>query len=522
MTVAYGLLLLALATLGCRSEAGTPQAAARPSGEVRILIPAQPATLNPDLELDEAAGVIGRNVFSHLVTVTESGHVIGELAEDWHISDNGLTYTFRLREGVYWHDGTPLGADDVRWTYEQVARDGWAREALTSVARMECPDDRTFVMHLKHRWAPMLTELAGFGLSILPRHVYGDADWRSHPANHQPIGTGPFRFVALRDGRYELAANPRYFRPGPFVERLVFEPVTSSAHAYDQLENGAAHYSLLPPPLDRMNDEPARNVRVRVLPSSGRIYAAFNHRRPLLGDARVRRAIASAIDRLGLVDQVMRGRGAAAIGWYTPAVDWAYNANARVPDYDPDAASQLLDSAGLTRPRRRGATLSVVTFAADPFPAVAQHVAGALDALGFATRVDAVAPGDMPRRVLANRDFDIVVLTGAHGPDPDAMRQRFAPLGDANYLGYESAAFREALDAGAASNDRATRARAYFRAQEILAADVPFVPLVEAVKVIAHHERLYGLPQLESQDLVGLLDFSLVRLDGGELDGRPQ
>jgi peptide/nickel transport system substrate-binding protein len=507
-------LIIALAATGlaCRSSAAST-ARPTPAGEFRVMVPSRPLTLNPNLQLDEIAIVIGRNVFSQLLSLNEAGRLIPELAHSWSISDDGLTYTFHLREGVRWHDGTPFSSADVRWTLEMLGRDGFfGRDALAPVASITTPDPLTIVLRLKHPWAPFAADLAGPGLSILPRHIYEGHDWRTHPANDRPIGTGPFRFVRWADDRtLVLEANTSYFRSGPYVQRLVFEAVDAEGIA-EKLLNGTVHYSV-GRPAGIAVDAPPDPLIVRTLPTSGRVYLAMNLRRPPFGDVRVRRALAASVDRLEIITKALSGMGVPAVGWYTPDVEWAYNAAVRAPDYDLKKAAALLDAAGL-RPRNGQRFQATLVVPATPsMRNIATVLQAQFAAIGVTMSVERVSPVDWPQRVMKARDFDLTLITGGQGPDPDQLRRRFlADTDTGSYIGYAEQDFRAAVERGARVVDVAQRAAAYYRAQEILARDVPFIPLAEAVKVVVHNRRVSGLPQLEARGLVGAFDFSLVKL----------
>jgi peptide/nickel transport system substrate-binding protein len=509
--LSLAVVLGVVSTVAC-SPPATATARPEPTGVFRVLVPSAPSTLNPNVLLDEIALLAGRSIFSHLLTVNETGRLLPELAESWTVTDDGLTYTFGLRRDVQWHDGRALTAADVRWTYETVARDGFAREALAPVQSIDTPNAHTVVITLRHAWAPFAYDLAGAGLSILPRHVYEGSDWRTHAANARPIGTGPFRFDRWLDEQtVALAANTRYFRSGPYVRQLIFEAVPGDA-IDAKLVSGEADYSVVrPTALDAQ--APPEGIVIRTLPSSARYYLAMNLRRRPFADARVRTALASAIDRLDIVRDALAGMGAPAIGWYTPDVEWAYNSEARVPDHDPLRARRLLDAAGL--PMRRGerfqATLIVPH--AGPLPRIAEALRAQLAAVGVRINLTLLPPGQWPQRVLDARDFDLAIISGAQGPDPDQLRRRFlAGTDSGDYIGYDAADFREAVERGARTVDLSERAAAYLRAQEILARDVPFIPLAESVKVIVFNQRVSGLPQLEARGLVGAFDFSLVKL----------
>lgn len=507
------LLCVVLASGACERPAASALPRT-PRGEFRVLLPSRPLSLNPYVELDESALVVARSIFNQLLTINESGRLLPELAQSWTASADGLTYTFALRPGIRWHDGVPFSAEDVKWTMESVARESWTRDVMTHVREIEAVNATTVVFRLHYVWAPFPSEIASLGMMILPRHIYGGSEWRNHAANLKPIGTGAFRFAEWRDdGTVELDANPNHFRHGPFVQRLTFQTGPSS-EVYQRLLKGDSDYSvtrLLARDLTAL--PPDGPVVVRTLPTSARYYLTFNLRRPPFSDVRVRRAVASALDRLALLRASLAGRGAPAVGWYTPDVEWAYNPAARVPDLNPGEARRLLDAAGL-RPRRRGERLRATLVVADspPLSSLADVIRDQLGALGVTIDVVRMSPSEWPRRVMSDRDFDLSVFSGAQGPDPDALRERFAAGGPGAFIGYESPAFAAAVERGARTIDLTQRAEAYFEAQEILARDVPFVPLIETVKIVAFHRRVAGLPQLEARGLVGGFDFSLVRL----------
>jgi peptide/nickel transport system substrate-binding protein len=510
----FGLLSPVLVLIACTGTAASRPRPA-PSGEFRVALSAAPETLNPNIQLDESSFVVGRSIFSHLLSLDESGRLLPELASRWQVSPDGLTYTFTLRPGVRWHDGVLFTSADVRWSLEAIARDGYAREALAPIAAIDTPDDDTVVVRLEHPWAPFASDLTGPGLAILPRHIYGDRDWRTHPANQQPIGTGPFRFAERRaDGAIVLSANLRYFRPGPFVERLVFLPDVLPETVLEKLASEAVHYSLVRPPhLDPSSGTDHPDVKVQTLPTSARYYLAFNLRRQPFDDVRVRRAVAVACDRLEMVRSALMARGAPAVGWYTPDVEWAYNAAVRVPDFDLATARRLLDDAGL-REAADGARLRTTMIVPDapPLRELADVLQTQLAAIGIVVEIQRLPTSDWIRRVLNEGDFDMSLIAGSQGPDPDALRRRFASTDTGGYIGYTNEVFQSVLEEGARAVDLGARARAYHQAQEILSRDIPFVPLAEAVKAVLYHQRVSGLPQLEARELVGAFDFSLVKL----------
>ncbi|MFL6199048.1 MAG: ABC transporter substrate-binding protein [Thermoanaerobaculia bacterium] len=470
-------------------------------GELRVLIPGEPRAFDPNAPGDEIAQTLAPSLYSTLVTLDTDGRLFPDLAERWEVEDGGRAYRFHLRKGVLWHDGRPLGSGDVRFTLERLnAQPSISHEAVLRISRVETPDELTVVLRLREPWAPFLSTLAWGGTYILPRH---------RPSkNNRPVGTGPFRFgEQVRGERVVLEASPRFHRPGPFLDRVVFLVAQDSTRAAQQLLRGEADYTVTRIPLGlvpRLERQPG--LRVITGPSSARIFCAFNLRRPPLGDVRVREAVNRAIDRGDLVRRALFGYGAPAVGFYTPSIAWAYDGEAHVPPLDRERARTLLAAAGARR------ELDLVVPDLAPLDEMSGLLRDQLAEVGLAVRVSRVPLNDWIDRVIRRRDFDLTLMSGGYGPDPENLSFRFGSRTATPNLGYANPELDAVLAAGAATLDLERRARSYFRAQEILARDLPIAPIAEAVTVTVFSRRVRGLPHAEGRGLVPAHDFSLVRV----------
>lgn len=502
-----GLALLAFLLLGtgCAQEEPADLPARKGGGGTfRVVLPGEPRSLDPNSMDDETSLLVASNLYNKLVALDTDSRLLPDLAGSWEVSQDGLAYTFALRENVLWHDGQPFTAADVRWTLEhRKGRPSFAAEALRRIQALETPDEHTVVLRLAEPWAPLLTTLAWEGFYILPRHL------GASPA--RPVGTGPFRFGAWDRGKsLTLEANRDFWKPGPYLDRLVYR-FADSDRALDLILSGQADYMVIRPSLDRL---PALAVdpRVRVLtsPTDSRYYLAFNLRRPLFQDRRLREAINRALDRPALLERSLHGYGAPGYGFYTPAVAWAYNARALAPAFDPGRARALLAAvlgsrAGSFQPVFLSASLN-------PFGDMAREVARQLGAVGIAVRLELEPLDRWYERAMKRHDFDIALVGGNQGPDPESLNLRFGSRGLAQIMGYESAELDAAVSEGGRHADLARRAQAYFRAQEILARDLPIAPLAESIRVVVCRRGVTGLPQAEGRGLVPPHDYSLVRL----------
>ena len=491
---------LLLAACQPREPSSLRLAVAGRGGELRVLVPGDPRSFDPNDLGDEIAQSLGPSLYSTLLTLDTEGRFLPDLAASWEVTDGGRTYTFHLRKGVVWHDGRPFGSADVRFTLERLrGQRSASHEAVRRITRIETPDDLTVVLRLREPWAPFLSTLAWGGTYILPRHAAGE---------DTPIGTGPFRFGARVPGeRIVLEASRRFHRPGPFLDRVVFLVVQGSSQAAERLVRGEADYTITRIPLLQLPRlERSPGLRVITAPSSGRIFCAFNLRRPPLGDLRVREAINRAIDRGDLVRRALHGYGAPGFGFYTPSVAWAYNGEAHAPPLDRERARALLAAAGARR------ELDLVVPALAPIDEIGPLLRDQLAEVGLEVRITALPLQAWIDRVIRNRDFDLTLMSGTHGPDPENLSFRFSSRSAKPNLGYANPELDAVLEAGAAAMDLEERARSYRRAQEILARDLPIAPLAEAVTVSVSRRNVRGLPLAEGRGLVAHQDFSLVRV----------
>lgn len=480
-------------------------------GELRVLMPGEPKGFDPNSTGDELSLVLAPNLYNPLVALDSDGRLLPDLARSWTVSDGGRTYTFHLREGVVWHDGRPFDSDDVRFTFDWLkVHPTLSAEAVQRVARVDTPDALTVVVRLTEPWAPFLPTLAWNGGYILPRHAPPRPGVR-------PVGTGPFRFRAwVRGRRVVLEANRRFHRPGPFLDRVVYIPAVDSERAAAAIERGEADTTITRVPYGRLSRlEHTPGVRVVTLPNSSRFYCAFNLTRQPLGDRRIREAINRALDRNEIVRRSLFGYSAPALGFYTPFVGWAYNGDAHVPPFDPALARSLVRAVGSTR------ELELLITSLSPMTEMAGLIREDLGRVGLPVRVSAVPVAEWLDRVVRRRDYDMTLIAGTQGPDPENLRLRFGsrspgrpagPGGPGGVPGYSSPEIDAALAEGAASVDLQQRARAYFRVQAVLARDLPIAPIAEGVQVAVFRSHVRGLAHAEGRGLVPANDFSLVRV----------
>ncbi len=489
MLAAVPFAVLALVALGNSAYYAWTALVPSAGGRYVEALVGQPNTLNPLLaQLDPVDRELLPLLFAGLTRVTPDGQVAPDLAERWEVSPDGRTYTFVLRAGLRWSDGTPLDASDVAFTYEALRAPDFPADpdflAPWRDVRTEAVDDHTVRCTLARPWSAFLDAAT---LPIVPRAALSGASgsaWLSQPFNYQPVGAGPYRLLDLSAQEMVLVPNPQYYGPRPHLAELRFRFFLSATSARDALAAGEVDGALLrATDLAPLRDNPALALHQR--PDYGRSTVLWlNTTAAPFDDRVVRQAVALAVDRARLAGEADPG-AEVALGPLPPS-SWAYAAETAFPTYAPDRARALLNDAGWRagpngeRARGPSQPLAVtVTTNDDPTRRqVAEAIARDLRAVGFRVQVAPRDWTDLAREDLAQRDFQAVVL-GQWQPttDPDALRDVWGSDGVGNLAGWREPRADALLARGAETRDPAERRAAYAAFQALWAEEVPSLPL---------------------------------------------
>ncbi|HEY1768169.1 MAG TPA: ABC transporter substrate-binding protein [Terracidiphilus sp.] len=470
---------------GCRWQ---PQS---DPGTVVFLIESSPANLDPRVGTDFASEHIDELLFDGLVARDASFHFSPALAASWEQPD-ARTWVFHLREGVKFADGRALTARDVVWTIDSM-RNGSIispkAASYASVDTVEARDARTVVFHLKQPDNFLLTNLSSDAIGIVP-YGSGKDFWR------HPVGTGPFRFMSQRiDQDVVVARNPDCWSVVPKIARVRFAVVPDAITESLELEKGSADVEVNSLPMDALPVlEKRSNLAVEDIHGTEIQYLAFNTRDAILKDARVRQAIAFAIDRNLIIRTLLGGHGRIAVSLLPPD-HWAWTGDVERYSYDPARAEELLDAAGY----RRGANgirfhLEMKTSTderARLLGAVLQQqcarvgIAVDLRSNEFATFYADVTRG-------AFQMYSLYWIGGNEQPDIFSYvfsAARIPPKG-ANRGRYVNPQLDALLDDAAQSGDMDRRRTDYIQAQQILARDLPAINLWYIDTIVVHNKRL--------------------------------
>ena len=339
--------------------------AAKPGGTLRMVFMADPPTLDPAHATDLTSSAVIRQVFDALLELDEKLVPAPALAERWMVSADHRAYTFHLRRGAKFHNGREVRAADVKYSFERAARGKrpWVFEKLVGarefiqggapeIAGLRVVDDATVELRLERPFAPFLHLIAYDAASIVPRE---EADRRGAGFASHPVGTGAFRFGSWRrDDQVVLERFPEHFRGPANLERVVFRVIPAEATRFNEYAAGQLDVSDIPTGRCRaLQADPKLKADVAIWPTLGTSALRFNVERAPFTDARVRRAIAHAIDPAIIVNRVLEGCVAPAQG-IVPPVLAGWTATAKRLPLDRERARSLLAEAGFPGGRGLG------------------------------------------------------------------------------------------------------------------------------------------------------------------------
>jgi peptide/nickel transport system substrate-binding protein len=518
LTVLAVVVLLAVWSFG--SAPARAQDAPVRGGTLVVAIVSDPGHLNPAITTSGATHAASELLYNGLVGRDERGDPVAELAESWQVEQGGTVYRFRLRDGVKWHDGRFFTASDVKFTFEEVLLKFHARTRASMgavLAGIEAPDDRTVVFRFKQPYAPLLYQLDATEAPIIARHVYQGSDPQSNPANSNPVGTGPFKFVSYAKGtEIRLARNPTYFKPGlPYLDGLVMRIIPDLSVQVLALENDEVDFLWeLPGPLQSRikSDSRFQTTRTGYNPGGSNciMTMSFNLERPVLKELRVRHAVALALDPQTFLSQILFGDGKVAAAPISSEIPWAHAAGLAMPKPDRAEAEKLLEGAGWKKEGEGPRTARGVPGVADGtrlsidflhFPAFAKYgelVRQQLTGVGIGVALKPLEPAVFAPTIFKDRNFDSNVISYCNGPDPEIGVRRMyhssqiGPAPFTNAAAYRNPRVDALFDEASRTVERDKRSRLYRQVQEIVVQDLPYFWLVETVSTRAWAARCSG------------------------------
>lgn len=490
--------------------------------------------LNPILSSETSSSAVNAMIFPGLIgqdPVTGALVPDGSISTGWTVSDDGLVWTFSLRDDVFWSDGEAVDAEDFKFTYEAIASDlveTPRKSNVEKIASIDIPDPHTVVVTFNEVKCDGLGDL---GLGLLPSHLYADdfSDIMENPLNEAPaVSAGPFVFQSwTRDDNIIVTRNDSYYLGAPYMDGMIFKVIPDPGAQLAALQSGEiSTMGLQPAQVASVQDDP--NLNIYNFNDDGYDYIGLNlanpenplpgrdeegnlveqDPHPILSDLNVRKAIAHSLDYNAIIDQVYLGQGYQIASNVLPAVPWAYDDTLQPYAYDPELAVQLLEESGWVDSDGDGIrekdgnplSLSLLTNAGnrtrENLGVLAQDQ---LKAVGFDIQFEAIDFGTLVGQLLG-QTYDMVIIgwTGV-GADPndDAFwsTQYDTPDSGFNFVSYQDEEMDELLEAGlnVPGCSEEERAPIYKQIQQKIYDTVPYVFISGGVGNTAYSKDWAGI-----------------------------
>ena len=505
----FALILL----WGCTEKEGGPTgqdsaASTRPAyGDIIVEGSIGDASnLIPMLSTDSTSHSIGALCYNGLVKYDKDIQIVGDLAESWDVSPDGLIITFHLRKGVKWHDGHPFTADDVLFTY-RVTIDPKTPTAYSGdflkVKKAEVLDPHTFRVTYDKPFAPALMS---WGAAVMPKHLLEGKDITKSPLARRPVGTGPYIFREWLTGqKIVLISNPEYFEGRPYIDGFVLRIIPDMATMFLELRaKGIDMMNLTPLQYTRQTENPffRKNFNKYRYLSFAYTYLGYNLRNPLFADRRIRQAISYAINKEAIIEGILLGYGQPATGPYKPGT-WAHNPDVKKYPYDPQKARALLAEAGWKDTDGDGIldrsgqpfTFEIITNQGNEIRAkTAEIIQKHLAEVGMQVKIRTLEWAAFVNEFINKGRFDATILGWTIPMDPDiydVWHSSKTKPGELNFISYRNREVDELVEKGRGTFNIKERKRCYDRIQEILAEDQPytFLYVPDALPMISSRFR---------------------------------
>lgn len=497
---ASGALAVGLVGVPGIATAGQ-EAGATPTtgGVLRVGVQGDPTELDPALSNLAATELVVDLVYEGLVHEGPDLVPRPGLAESWEVSDDGLSYTFTLRQGVSFHNGREMTSDDVVYSIERVMdpETGSPYVPYTErIADIDAPDGTTVTITLNAPDASFLAGLGRRGLSIVPREVVEDGG-----LSQQMVGTGPFTFEEyVPNSVVTLGRNGDYWDAGkPYLDGIELQIIPDDTARTTALVSGTVDLIEQVPHKDIEIVEQTDGLALTGGLTTNLRWLVFNTRREPFDRPEVRQAIARGIDRQPIIDAAVFGHGEPLAGMYPESFWFGYRGDAAEPD--PDGATAALAELGLPEDVRPG----LLTWAQYGFlSATSVVVQEQLRLMGIESEIESEENATYIQRFY-EYDFDIAVMGAAGYVDPnDFIQQNFHSESANNTSGYANPDMDALIVEGLETQDTDARADVYQQIQQLIIDDAPWVNLYTSSTYEGVSERVRGFEHYLSGSLHAL------------------
>lgn len=486
------MLLFSLLLSGCNisseKKATTTKTASenekktKEGGNVVVAIPQDLDFLDPHLA--EAAGTreVLFNVFEGLLKPNNKGELKEALAESYEVSEDGLAYTFHIREGVKFHNGEELTSEDVKYSYEKLAGIKTGKplySTFQNVKSIEAPDTKNIIIHLKEKEASFLTAVTA---AVIP------AGYEENKT--KPIGTGPFKFVDYQPGqKLVVEKNKDYYVKGiPYLDQVEFRIIPDPETSFLALQSG--EIDIYPRIGTEQQEQLGAGYTNISAPQNLVQLLALNNARKPFNDRKVRQAVNYAVNTDEIIEGVAIGKGTKIGSNLSPVLEKYYEKSLENKyATDLEKAKQLLTEAGY----KNGFELTITAPSNYPFHVdTAQVIADQLGKIGIKVKIEKVEWGVWLERVYSGRDYQSTII-GLDGKlDPYEILSRYISTADNNFLNYKNKELDQVLSQARTEIDEEKRISLIKQAQTILTNDAAAVYIMDPNTNVTFKDSIKG------------------------------
>jgi len=453
--------------------------------------------MNPLVDYSGLSWEIFRLNYNFLTWYDENNRPVPELATKWQTSPDGKVWTFTIRDDVTWHDGVPLTAKDIAFTYNLILDNQiyFYLSYVKDITKVEAPDDATLVITSKRPNPLML----GLYIPILPEHLWGTIPGNKVETVKDPptVGSGPFAIDEVKKGSFvKMTANPDYFAGRPNINTLLFEIYTTEDALVQDYKNGTLDIGVFQVPTSLRSIAGVPGSKTIAAPTVGFTMLAFNcwtspesKGNPLLQDVRIRQAVAAALDKARIAETSMSGAAKEGTSVLSPAMgDWHWEPQAdQLVTYDPENAKAILEAAGYTdrdgdgvREDAKGKELDFKLVGLSDYPDevnAAKMIVPYLKSVGIKARLEVMDEGAFGDILYGNHGVDMYVWAWGGDLDPSYQLSAFTSdqILNNNDSCYSNPEYDKLFDQQSSTVDRAARVAIVQQMQQILYSDDPYV-----------------------------------------------
>lgn len=467
-------------------------------------------TLNPVRAASGQDGNVHKYLYTPVIYLDRNLQPIPGLAKSWTISPDGLTYRFELNERATFSDGAPVRASDVLFTLRKIVDPNTEAPQVAGLfeqldlTRTRAIGDHTLEVAFRQPWASQLIHFAS--VFVIPEHIYSKGDFNSD-FNDLAVGSGPYRLVR-RDRGKEIVVERRrdYWRETPHIQTVVFKIIADHGTAWNALKLGEIDETIITSDTwlrERTNPVLTRSIDFQRFYRLGYNFIAWNNRRPLFADKRIRRALAMCVPTDSVIRDLFHGTARAISGPFTPD-EYAFNPSVPLIRFDPSEARRILATAGwidrdgdgvLDKGGQKFAFEMLIIPGNAVTTQFTQAVQAEMKKIGVQVEIRAVDGAAIMQQALAG-NFDSAYLAWQLDADPDPHSlfhsSQFPPRGQ-NFVFYSNPEADRLIDGARRELDPSKRKDLYWRLHEVLADDQPYTWTVQVSTKCGISRRLRGV-----------------------------